>query len=450
MGCHVAVTLQERLGQGLATSSELQNATGLSQTTVARQLRELGDAIVRIQHGRTVHYGLTHHAFGAANAIPLHRVDAYGNHVLVATIFPLVHGGFFVTPTTGTPAVLAGVNRDGLFEDLPYFLDDLRPQGFLGRQIAHELAARDGRFPNDPAQWTTDHVGRYLVANGDDLPGDLILGEQIHLRLRRPPTPITEADYPRLAESVLAGEIPGSSAGGEQAKFTAYRADRGHVIVKFSPKGDEPVARRWRDVLITEHHAAETMDSFGFPAAQTRLFADGGRVFLESARFDRHGAQGRLPMISLRAVDAEFTGLGSDWPRVMQALAERNLVSQEHATDALAMWAFGRLIHNTDMHLGNLSLAMDGHVFRLLPAYDMCSMGFAPRANEVRPPSFARPEFAALRLPDSVRAWPQKLACRFWRAVGDDPRISAEFREFIADERLADEAIWVVSDEVGQ
>ena len=42
------------------------------------------------------------------------------------------------------------------------------------------------------------------------------------------------------------------------------------------------------------------------------------------------------------------------------------------------------------MHLGNLSLAMDGHVFRLLPVYDMCSMGFAPRSGgEVRPYAFA-------------------------------------------------------------
>lgn len=441
----MAVTLQERLGQGLATSNELQIATGLSQTTVARQLRELGDGVVRIQRGRTILYGLTHHAFGAANVIPLHRVDAYGNHVLVATLSPLAHGGFYVTPVTGTPAVMAGSSQDGLYGDLPYFLDDLRPQGFLGRQIAHELAARDARFPNDPAQWTTDHVGRYLVANGDDLPGDLILGESIHLRLRRPPVPVTEADYSRLAESVLAGEIPGSSAGGEQAKFTAYRADRGHVIVKFSPPGDEPVARRWRDVLVTEHHAAETLDSFGLPAAQTRLYADHGRVFLESARFDRHGAQGRLPMISLRAVDAEFTGLGSDWPRVMAALAARNLASHEHASDARAMWAFGRLINNTDMHLGNLSLAMDGPVFRLLPAYDMCSMGFAPRANEVRPLVFARPDFAELRLPEAVRAWPQQLAGRFWRSVGDDPLTSTEFRAFIAHEKLADEATWADS-----
>ena len=44
------------------------------------------------------------------------------------------------------------------------------------------------------------------------------------------------------------GELPGSSAGGEQPKFTALkkdpRGDLSHVIVKFSPKGDNDVAKR--------------------------------------------------------------------------------------------------------------------------------------------------------------------------------------------------------------
>jgi hypothetical protein len=47
------------------------------------------------------------------------------------------------------------------------------------------------------------------------------------------------------------GAIPGSSAGGEQPKFTAYCGERSaHVIVKFSPLGDDAVARRWRDILV--------------------------------------------------------------------------------------------------------------------------------------------------------------------------------------------------------
>lgn len=438
----MAVTLQERLSQGLASSIELQGATGLSQTTVARQLRELGRVIVRITRGRTILYGLTHNAFGAANVIPLHRVDAYGSHVRIANVSPLAHGGFYVAPVTGTPSVLLGERGDGLYDDLPYFLDDLRPQGFLGRQTAHELAARDAGFPTDPAQWTTDHVGRYLVANGDDLPGDLILGEPIHLRLRRPPLAVTEADYPRLAAAVLAGEIPGSSAGGEQAKFTAYRADYGHVIVKFSPAGDAPLARRWRDVLITEHHAAQALQGLDLPAAQTQLYEADGRVFLESRRFDRADVAGRRPMISLRAVDAEFTGLGSDWPSVMAALTARGLVSGEHAFDATVMWVFGRMIHNTDMHLGNLSLAMDGDVFRLLPAYDMCVMGFAPRANEVQPLHFPRPDLARLPMPETLREPFAARVANFWTAVAGDARVSEELRAYIDAERLAESATW--------
>jgi hypothetical protein len=74
-----------------------------------------------------------------------------------------------------------------------------------------------------------------------------------------------------------------------------------------------------------------------------------------------------------------FIGSGNDWPFVMRALEIKKLLSRQHAYDAEYIWGFGRLINNTDMHLGNLSLAIEGSVFRLLPVYDMCSMGFAPQ-----------------------------------------------------------------------
>lgn len=209
-----------------------------------------------------------------------------------------------------------GEHGDGLYADLPYFLFDSGPQGFLGRLVAEEMASLSGGFPADPRRWNTDHVGRYLVSNGDDLPGNLKFGWQVFSRLRRK------------------------------------------------------------------------------PVAETRLMEMDGRLFLESQRFDRACEFGRLSMISLQAVDAEFVGLGSDWPRVMGALHKKNLERRQHVDDADFLWSFGRLINNTDMHLGNLSLAVEGDVFRLLPLFDMCSMGFAPKGGgEVAPYGFVPPEF---------------------------------------------------------
>lgn len=118
--------------------------------------------------------------------------------------------------------------------------------------------------------------------------------------------------------------------------------------------------------MITEYHA-EALHRMNFPVAQARLLEVEGRLFLESKRFDRTGEYGRMSMISLASIDAEFVGLGSGWPHVVKSLAERGLVAAEHALDVELLWCFGRLINNTDMHLGNLSFAIDADVFRLLP-----------------------------------------------------------------------------------
>ena len=428
----MSLSIREYLQQSPATSKEIQAETGLSQAAVSRQLRAMGDSVIKLKKGRSPRYVVTCNAFGGDDKLPLYVVDAYGNTVAVARIRPLAHGGFFVQPLIGTSMVLAGVNGDGFYDDLPFFLSDLCPQGFLGRQIASEMASQSDEFPPDPRYWSTDHIGRYLISNGDDLSGNFKFGQQAHLRVRRMPTVTSIQDYPALADRVMSGVIPGSSAGGEQPKFTAYRGDRSaHVIVKFSPKGDSDVARRWKDILITEYHATEAIHDQDFPAAETELIEMDGRLFLESRRFDRSGEYGRMSMISLQAVDAEFTGLGSDWPRVMNALHGRRLVSGQHVFDAECLWGFGRLINNTDMHLGNLSLGIDGDVFRLLPVYDMCSMGFAPKSGDVLPYAFVPPDLSGFNLDEGALLAIKKMAHGFWERVANDELISDELKAFL-------------------
>ncbi len=394
----------------------------------------MGDAVITLPNMRPPKYALTRNAFGGSDRLPLAMVDAHGNTVLAAYIRPLAPSGFFVEPATGMPQVLLGDSGIGLYQDLPYFLNDLCPQGFLGRQIAEDLASQSSDFPSDPRLWNTNHIGRYLISNGDDLPGNFKFGEQALARVRRRPEVRTENDYPALADSVMSGEIPGSSAGGEQPKFTAFCGNRSaHVIVKFSPQGNSEVARRWRDILITEYHATEALHSQNFPAAETRLIEMDGRLFLESQRFDRAGEFGRMPMLSLLSIDAEFGGIGSDWSKVLDALEKRQLVSWQHVFDAECLWWFGRYINNSDMHLGNLSFAIDGSVFRLLPVYDMCSMGFAPRSGgEVAPYNFVPPEYSGSKLElDSIRGI-QDMARSFWENLANDERISDELKAFLA------------------
>lgn len=430
----MALTIREYLERGFASSREMQAATGLSQTAVARRIRELGDDVIRLRDGRAVTYAATCNAFGGSNKLPLSMVDAHGNTVLVAYVRPLTNGGFFLEPEAGMPSLLLGGRGNGLYDDLPFFLYDSAPQGFMGRQIARELASQSDVFPDDPRHWNTNHIGRYLLSNGDDLPGNLKFGEQALFCVRRRPVAVPDKDYPSLADGVMAGEIPGSSAGGEQPKFTAFSAkSSSHVIVKFSPKGDKALEDRWRDILLTEFNAIETIRNAGFSAAETRMIEMDGRLFLESLRFDRSGEYGRKSMFSLRSIDAEFTGIGYRWPQTLHALYERNLISRQHVLDAEVLWCFGRLINNTDMHLGNLSFAVEGDVFRLLPMYDMCSMGFAPvSGGEIRNYSFVPPEPVFVNLQQEMLPFIKDIAHDFWQRIAEDDRISDEFQNYLA------------------
>jgi hypothetical protein len=427
------LSITNYLKRGPSTSKEIQAATGLSQSTIARQIRDLGDRVVQIQIGRTVKYAATCNAFNSNDKIPLSVIDNSGKNILIAYVRPLNSGGFFVEPTGPASFLFLGEQKDGVYDDLPYFLLDLKPQGFLGRQISQKIASQCDDFPSDPRNWTSSHIGRYLISNGDDLPGNFIFGEQALLRLRQRPITVFEKDYPEIANRVMNGELAGSSAGGEQPKFTAFNGDtQSHVIVKFSSEGENEVATRWRDILITEYHAAKIVNDNIFPSATSRLLEMNGRLFLESQRFDRIGMFGRSSMISLQMIDAEYAGLGSNWPKVMRALFNKNMVHEQDVLNAENLWYFGHLINNTDMHLGNLSLSIDGDSFKLLPMYDMCSMGFAPKSGgEVR--SFV---FETLRLQDTDINEEQfetvtKAAHDFWETVAHDNRISDQFKKYL-------------------
>jgi hypothetical protein len=86
---------------------------------------------------------------------------------------------------------------------------------------------------------------------------------------------------------------------------------------------------------------------------------------------------------SLAALDAAFVGSGNgSWPTITRVLAAERRVDSAAFEGAALLWAFGTLIGNTDMHLGNLSFIDDqGPPYQLAPAYDMTPMGFRPRGS---------------------------------------------------------------------
>jgi hypothetical protein len=146
------------------------------------------------------------------------------------------------------------------------------------------------------------------------------------------PLPVDRAtDYP-LWHAPPAPGLPGSSAGGEQPKFCAY-TERGHVLVKFSAPDDNPVSERWRDLLLAEHLALSVL------GVETEVFDFGPQRFLEVPRFDRIGQLGRLGVLSLRALDAEFVGdVSAPWPSLVSRLVADGHV---HADAAAALRGSG-------------------------------------------------------------------------------------------------------------
>ncbi len=424
--------LQLLSARGPTASPALQAALGVSQPTVSRLIRTAGNRVLRLGRGRNSRYAAVREVPGAGKGARLYAVDENGNPVVVGEIAVLAGPVPFVVLTE--ERWLLGEAGNGEFPGLPYYLHDLRPQGFLGRQIANLLAEQEGVYSGNPEKWSEEQVLRYLCQHGVDLPGNLIVGDTaLNAFLAGGRTPVRDRaeSYPVSATRILTDGDFGSSAGGEQPKFTAYTEDAGHVIVKFSPAGETPEAVRWRDLLIAEYHALMVLAGLGLPVAGCELYQFGGRVFLESRRFDRVGARGRRAAVSLAAVDAEFVGEGEHWIRSARRLHEAGLVTQSTLDQIRLANTYGLWIANSDMHLGNLTLAPEGNLFRLHPVYDMVPMRLAPQRGELVNVELAPP----LRNADNFDLWEQAGACavQFWQTLSHDEQVSEPMRKLAAE-----------------
>lgn len=382
--------LRDLLRTGVKPARVLADALGVSQPTVSRALQALGPDVLRIGAARSIQYVLRDPSRVDLVA-PVYRVTAEGRLHDLGTLVPVYPEGFVMVQADGV---------HGHTDGLPWWLFDMRPQGYLGRAYNQRHGPALG-LPERLTDWNDSHVMRALLRQGGDLPGNLLMGDaaqQAFLNASQP-SPIALAGkakaYAALALAASRGEHAGSSAGGEQPKFTAYaQLDGGehlagevqgaapaHVIVKFSSAVPSPVSARWRDLLLAEHLALQVLRAHGIASARTHVLDHGGQRFLEVERFDRVGALGRRALHSLTALDAEFVGNSGRWPEMVGALAREGVVVSEAVDAAGLLWAFGILIGNTDMHSGNLSfMAEHGRPYQLAPVYDMTPMAFAPTA----------------------------------------------------------------------
>lgn len=404
-------------GRGALGAAELRQRLDVSAATLSRWVRQAGGDVLRLGRGRATHYALPVDLPGLPARIPVYRVGEEGDVAAAGELVPLDDGGCWLATEAGDAVRLEG---------LPPFIHDMAPAGFLGRRFADHYP--DLQLPARLQDWGDRHRLLAVARRGEDCPGDLIVGEESlerWLALRY--SAVSPQEYPSLAvQSALGGA--GSSAGGEQPKFTALVQGR-HVLVKFSPGDDSPADRRWRDLLVCEGLALDALREQGESVPAWRIHDVGSRRFLEIERFDRIGARGRRGALTLAAIEDEWFDMRDNWTAAGGRLAQAGWLTDAEAGRLMTREAFAAAILNGDRHFGNIVFFADELQTRqklaLAPVFDMLPMDLAPRAGEVPPaPEDIQP---AARF---IAVWPRvcELARDYWRRVACDERVSAEMR----------------------
>ena len=407
---------------GLATAAQLSQATGKSQATISRMLREVDAQIVRIGRGRSARYAMPESILGLPAQLPLYwGQQPWGTLTFMA-------GNRLHVSAGKVDIVCQG--------ELPWFLDHLRLQGFIGRAWAERLG-----FDANTERWS---LAQMLFANGQhaiDVPGAISAGSMAADLVKTVSTGIhaKRAAYDGFATDINLTLPAGSSAGGEQPKFFVLEGDgrslpAKRLIVKFSPPRGTPFGERWHDLLCAEAIALNTLRNHQLPAAESRLVHTGRRTFLESTRFDRLDAHQKIHAVPLSAIHRGFVhGPQRNWADTCAALVTQRRLSPEDAHQVRVLLEYGRLIGNTDMHFGNLSLfapdVSSAARFTLAPAYDMLPMCYRPAMH--RDELGYTPVAPTLAMPGFESAWrtARTMALEFWRAVADAELISATLRD---------------------
>ena len=375
-------------------------ALGLgSQPTFSRLVARAGDAVVAIGRARARRYAAAREVPELGMAIPAYRVDARGQLERTGTLRPIAPAGLVVDGAEAGSSSLA----------------DLRPTGFLGAAFANRVALG---LSADPRDWSDDETLLALATAGEDLPGDRVIGDASARRYyawRAGELDVIDRDarprrYAALAEDALRGVVPSAIVAGEQPKFgaiVAASAGPQHVLVKFSPAEYSPVARRWCDLLVSEHLALDTLRAHGVPAVASEIVEGGSRVFLETVRFDRVGAYGR------------------------RAVARHAGAAARPEVDA-----FARFVDDTEYRRGTVTLvARDDGALAPAPVHGLLPMGYAPVGGELperasQPPPPEPGHEAAWR---TASGW----AVDFWQRVAVDDRVSRAFRTIARENTLA-------------
>lgn len=417
------------LGRYGATSAQaLCNTFKISQPTLSRIFSETKDKLLIIGKAQETKYALNRKIDGVVQPIPIYEILEDGSSRRLGLLHPLQPQGFYFASQLSDA-------KSSIFLDLPYFLNDLCPTGFLGRLIP--TLHPDLELPSDIRLWTSEHCLKFLTTREWNSVGNFIVGEKaFQLYLQNCSSIKNGIDfksrvehYLQYATNILLMGDAGSSAAGEQPKFiTILLPEIKHVIVKFSPPLNTDVGRRVADLLICECIASRVLRKHGQLTARTEIIIAKNRIFLEIERFDRLNQFARRGLISLFSLDIEFSGTLSSWSKAAAELIKQKILPPKCYPTIRFRELFGELISNSDMHLANFSFFTNGlQVKEPAPVYDMLPMLFMPSGNEIIHKTF-EPQ---LPLPEEKVLWSLAYAAasEFWNEVLNDERISDAFKQ---------------------
>ena len=402
------------LMDGALRSSELLAASGVTRETLANAYRREVRQVLRFGQARATRYAARQNLPGLdTDEFPIFRVDERGDIQRNGQLVTLVATESVWLPD---PTVIDG---------LPPEMHDAAPKGFLGRSYARHHA--DLGLPDDVSNWSDHHILAALSRRGEDFPGNLIIGRESFDRFQQLRHEIhTENDYPRLSRDAIAGEHVGSSAGGEQPKFTAY-VDGQHRIIKFATDATDN-ARRWQDLLALEHAALQTLQDVGIDAATTQLLDIDGLTCLVVDRFDRFGERGRRAVMTLTAASGN---IGGSWVDSAEKMHQQGELGDEGLHRIALLDAFGAQIANADRHHYNIALFPTQTGFDVAPAVDKLPMSYAPPASgNLRNEAIRRPHAAVNTLDvwDEARGY----AIEFWRRASE-PQLSDSMQAIVRE-----------------
>jgi hypothetical protein len=422
--------------------TELAKRMGISRAAIAVKMSAAGPMVLPLIDPQEICYALRRPTRWGFEPLPIFEIDSDGLAKEIALLDLLTNDRGCVTwcSTPNWPVETPGPYT--FFSDLPYYLRNLWPRGYLGRAFSR-THAQSLNLPALPDQWTLEQMLYAMSIHGADVPGNLIIGREALSRFQskaRNEAPISSENraraYSQLAYQVTSGGGVESIAGGESLKFSAILERHNglsSVLVKFTNPDQSPKSQRWSDLLVCEHIASETLrNMFSRPAAPTRILRTGGRTFLEVERFDRAGISGRRATLSLDAIYSGWPKTESrNWLEGAEKLLKAELINTDTHSAMQKLWIFGHLIGNCDMSNENLSFFPCRYRFELLPVYDMLPMAYAPSDGADLLP--LKPSLHFFRSTIWRLLGPAcEAALCFWDEASNDERISPEFRKISA------------------